>query len=568
MVTLSTPRRSQMKASRSDRNVVSGRFLLTVAVITLLVLAVFVQHVDSPVKWVIFTLSVLPIFTTLYNRLLFLKGSVVNRDEVFAPHPTGSTRTTLPGVALIIASCKEPFEVAKMTFDCAYRARYSGTREIIVVDNTQDTTDVDFRLWKSYVESHAGRDAGIRVVFRHNSDSAGKKPGNIDLAQKLIVDSEYVVFLDVDSSLPLDTDLLDIAVNRFEDDPKLGVLQFHTVPTNNHFNRLSRAVSVAQHALRMTYLMRARGGFAMFYGHNGMWRRSLLDVNGSWLEHYRDNVIVTEDLLKTLGVYTNGYSFEYMNVPTGEWVPSSLKALDSMWMRWTYGGFQVLFKYFRPIVTAKGLSRMQRIDLATMLVSYGTSPLTYPLAFLWFAVLPAAQAALLVSLVLWLPMLLCAGVMWRHHRGADRRPMLKRLGDLYAGMFLVETFILAVQTRAVVNFIAGKKQGWLVTAKGTEDRPRGLEVLTGNRFMVGLSGLTIVALVAGWGHCHGFAASALFGYLVVALIPVQLLLCIVVYGGEVQGADEDVLTAVIDPAGLEPVIGEELLVVASARANC
>jgi hypothetical protein len=47
-----------------------------------------------------------------------------------------------------------------------------------------------------------------------------------------------------------------------------------------------------------------------------------------------------------------------------------------------------------------------------------------------------------------------------------------------------------------------------------------------------------------------------------------LLLCIVVYGGEVQGADEDVLTAVIDPTGLEPVIGEELLVVASARANC
>ena len=107
-----------------------------------------------------------------------------------------------------------------------------------------------------------------------------------------------------------------------------------------------------------------------------------------------------------------------------------------------------------------------------------------------------------------------------------------------------------------------------MTAKGTEDRPRGLEVLTGNRFMVGLSGLTIAALVAGWGYCHGFAASALFGYLVVALIPVQLLLCIVVYGGEVQGADEDVLTAVIDPTGLEPVIGEELLVVASARANC
>ncbi len=551
MVTMTSARRSARGAKPQQRQIVSTGFIAAVAALTAGLVALVVPYLDNPVQWLVLAFSVPPIFTTLYHRLMFVKGWLLHRQDLAAPPRREATGTALPGLAFIIASCKEPFEVAKMTFDCAYAARYSGTREIIVVDNTPDTDDADFRLWKSYVESHSGQDAGVRVVFRHNSDTAGKKPGNIDLAQRLIADSEYVVFLDIDSSLPLEADLLDIAASRFESDPRLGVLQFHTVPTNNHFNRLSRAVAVAQHALRISYLTRARGGFAMFYGHNAMWRRALLDANGSWLEHYRDNVIVTEDLLKTLGVYANGYTFEYLNVPTGEWVPSSLSALDSMWMRWTYGGFQVLVKYLRHILTARGLSATQRVDLATMLVGYGTTPMVLPLAFVWFAVLPTSAAAILTSVVMWLPTVLCAVIMWRQHNSGQDLPLLKRLGDLYGGMFLVEAFILAVQIRAALNVVAGKKQGWRVTAKCSEDKPRALGVLLDNRFVVMLSTLTIVALVGVWGYRHGFSLDALMDHAVLAMIPVDLLMCVVLYGGEVQSADEEVMAAVIDPGPIQ-----------------
>ena len=529
-----------------DRRVVSGRFLLTVAAITGLIVIVFAQNLDAPLKWAVLAISIVPIFTTVYHRLLFLKGWFLHRDLFSSPR-LESARRELPGLALLVASCEEPFEVAKMTFDCAYNARYTGTREVIVVDNSLNIDDAGFRMWKSYVEMHAGRNPRVRITFRHNADSAGKKPGNIDLALKLITNSEYVAFLDVDSSLPLERDLLDFAVNEFLNDPKLGVLQLHTVPTNSHFNRLSRAVAVAQLALRMSSLMRASGGFAMFYGHNAIWRRSLLDMNGPWLEHYRDNVMVTEDLLKTLGVYRHGFVLKYVNAPTGEWVPSSLKSLESMWMRWTYGGFQVLFKYFRPIVTAQSLSFTQRVDLMTMLVGYGTSPLVYPLTFLWFATFSAAQAAVLTFVILWLPPLFCFGIMWRQHGGTQRAPILKRLGDLYAGIFLIETFILAVQTRAAANFIAGKKQGWQVTSKSAQGRPRVHQVLFDNMFLVGLSGLGVAGLIAGWGWFHGFAVNAVVSYAVLALVPVQLIVFVIVYGGQVQGADEDVNAAIIDP---------------------
>lgn len=551
MVTVHTPPRAADLNSEVPQ-VVSPGLIATVAALTVGLMALAVPHLDGPAEWLVLAISVLPVFTTLYHRLMFARGYLLHRHRADAPAPGRPVSSRPPAVAFVIASCDEPFEVARMTFDCAYTARYSGTREIIVVDNTVGTGNAEFLLWKAYVESHIGRAEDIRVVFRHNADSAGKKPGNIDLAQRLIAEAEFVVFLDVDSSLPVDTDLLDLAVSRFAADPRLGVLQFHTVPTNNHFNRLSRAVGVAQHALRISYLMRARGGFAMFYGHNAMWRRELLHANGSWLEHYRDNVIVTEDLLKTLGVHAHGYTVDYLNVPTGEWVPSSLRALDSMWMRWTYGGFQVLCKYVRPILTAPGLSRTQRVDLATMLVGYGTTPLVYPLAFVWFAVLPTAVAAVATAAVVWLPQALCAAIMWHRHHGPAGRSAAGRLADLYAGMFLVETFILAVQIRAGVNFIAGRRQGWQVTAKGAEDKPCALATMLGHRFMVALSALSLAAIALGWAW-HGFGAAALVGYAVLALIPLQLLVCLAVFAGQVQGPDEAVAAAVIGAGPVSPV---------------
>jgi cellulose synthase/poly-beta-1,6-N-acetylglucosamine synthase-like glycosyltransferase len=547
---------------RPARNIVSVKFLLAVVVITGLFMGFFIPYLNSVLAWVVFAISLLPVYSIVYSRVLYIKGWFLHRQEVFSPLRAESEYTELPDLAFIIASYNEPFDVAKMTFDCAYRARYTGAREIIVVDNTKDSDRDDFQMWKIYVESHIGLDDRIRVVFRHDSEEAGSKAGNMDLAQTLIESSKYVVFLDVDSSMSLESDFLNVAVSKFEADSKLGILQFHSVPTNGHFNRLGRAVALAQLGHRTRELIRSNGGFATFYGHNAMWRRSLLDCNGSWLEHYRGNLMVTEDLLKTVGVHTKGYKSRYMNVPAGEWVPASLSSLSSMWMRWTYGGFQVLSKYFRAIVSAKGLTFTQRVDLVTLIGSYAATPLIFPVAFSWLAVFPPAQVALMTFLIIFLPPLLYAGLYWQLNDSAVRFPLIKRVWDLYAGLFVIESYVFMVQIRAVFNFAIGKKQGWRVTVKSGEDKPSAREVLLNNRFMVTLSALAIAALIAGWGWYSQFDANVLIHYLVVALIPVNLLVCVIAYGGQVQCEHEDATNATIDrtmsgglPATLPPTNG-------------
>jgi cellulose synthase/poly-beta-1,6-N-acetylglucosamine synthase-like glycosyltransferase len=526
--------------------IVSTKFLLTVLLLTGLFFGIFIPYLNNVWAWIVLAISIVPVYSIIYSRVLYLKGWYLHRRELFSPTYTEPEVKTFPELAFIIAAYNEPFDVAKMTFDCAYNARYTGAREIVVVDNTKDSGRDDFQMWKMYVESHIDLDPRIRVEFHHDTAEAGSKARNMDLAQALIKRAEYVVFLDIDSSLPLDVEFLDIAVAKFESDAKLGILQFHSVPTNGHFNRLSRAVALAQLGHRTRELIRSSGGFATFYGHNAMWRRSLLELNGSWLEHYRGNLMVTEDLLKTLAIHTKGYKSRYMNVPTGEWVPASLSSLNSMWMRWTYGGFQVLSKYFRAIVSAKGLTTTQRIDLVTLIGSYAATPLIFPVAFLWFAVFPPALVAMMTFLIIFLPPLLYAGLYWHLNNSAVRYPLAQRVWDLYSGLFVIESYVFMVQIRAVVNFIAGKKQGWRVTVKSGEEKPRGREVLLNNRYMVTLSVLAIATLLAAWGWQSGFDANVLKYHLVVALIPINLLLCVLVYGGQVQCPNASAEDATID----------------------
>jgi membrane glycosyltransferase len=233
-----------------------------------------------------------------------------------------------------------------------------------------------------------------------------------------------------------------------------------------------------------------------------------------------------------------------------------------MWMRWTYGGFQVLSKYFRAIVSAKGLTTTERIDVVTLIGSYAATPLIFPVAFLWFAVFPPALVALMTFLIIFLPPLLYAGLYWHLNNTAERLPLIKRVWDLYSGLYVIESYVFMVQLRAVVNFFAGKKQGWKVTVKSGEEKPRVRDTLLDNGFMVTLAALSITALIAGWGWYSGFAANELPYFLVVALIPVNLLVCVMAYGGQVQHDDENADDATIDRVTMS---GDDLATFALAQ---
>lgn len=519
-------------------------FIVTIACFT--TLALLLRDIGGWPVWVLLALSVVPIYSTIYQTVLFAKAAFFHRQwTVELPPPTGKL-DRYPGIAFVIASYQEPFEVAKMTFDCAYLAPYDGPREIVIVDNSHDTESEDFLRWKGYVEEHDGRDPNIRVVFLYNTKQGGLKPGNIDLAQEAIQTSEYVVILDIDSSIPLHDDLLTRSVNEFENDETLGILQYYTIATNDHFNHLTGPVAVGQNGLRIKHLIRGDGGFAMFLGHNAMWRKALLDINGPWLEHYRGKVMIAEDLLKTVTAYVHGYTTRYMDVPTGEWIPSSIDALESMWMRWTYGSYQVLFKYFKQIATAKGLPFMARFDLLFYLIAYSVGGLIYPLSFLWVLIYPPLIVGILTSVMIIVPPLIYAHVVHRRYTSQLSISSSKKFWDLYAGFFLIDTFILAVSLRGAFNFLVGLKQGWRVTSKGLEEKPGAWQVITRNIYVTGVATLVLIALFATWGWHTGFALERIPAYLPLAFFATNLLLCVFIYGRQVREEEASIEGTTID----------------------
>jgi hypothetical protein len=189
-----------------ERPLVTAGFLATTLALTGVCLAAQLWNLPAdPLLWLLVVVSILPVYSTIYHAVLFAKAAI-SPAQVDAPS-VPLIKGNHPAIAFIIASYEEPFEVAKMTFDCARDIAYPGPREIIVADNSQATDSEDYRRWQSYVESHRS-DRNRRVTFVHNENKSGLKPGNLDLAITLVKDASYVMFLDIDSTLPRRTNML------------------------------------------------------------------------------------------------------------------------------------------------------------------------------------------------------------------------------------------------------------------------------------------------------------------------------------------------------------------------
>jgi cellulose synthase/poly-beta-1,6-N-acetylglucosamine synthase-like glycosyltransferase len=534
-------RRSLIRHGHVDLTLVGTTAVITASLIWLQC----TQTTPGAVSAAMILLALMPVWANVYKSTFFAKMLFLPEDDA-GEHLEQASRREPPAVAFLIVSYHEPFEVCRMTFDCAWNIDHEGKKQIIVVDNSRDTSRFDYHQWKKYVEAHAGRDARIDVKFVYNDQREGLKPGNLDEAQRHLSSAEYVVLLDVDSTLPLNERLLDRAVAQFNADEQLGFLQFHTVATNEHFNPLTQAIAVNQNFLRLSQYARSFGGFALFYGHNAIWRRTALEKTGPWLEHFRGNVMVTEDLLKVVQAYEHGYYGKYLSVKTGEWIPSSLDALEGMWLRWTYGGLQVLRKYFWKILTAPGLLFFERFDLLMFTFFYWTLSLVYPLVLLSVLFLPPAGTSLLTLVTLYIPHGLAMLVMYKHHSRAQPIPLREKLWRLYAGFFLVESFVFVVYLLGMFRFALRVPQGWKSTAKSVEETPswstsirdRGLTVLLGTTM--------ILTIIVAWGARYHFSRVAFFHYFPTLFLAANLVACVFLYGREGRNVENTVLGASID----------------------
>jgi hypothetical protein len=237
---------------------------------------------------------------------------------------------------------------------------------------------------------------------------------------------------------------------------------------------------------------------------------------------------------------------EYVEVETGEWIPSSLDALESMWMRWTYGSHQVFCKYAKKIFSSKNLLPLERFDLLAFVSAYGATAVFYPLTILWILFLSPAHTSALTFLILYLPTSLAAIVVYQRCLRALDVPFSQKLWRLFVGYFVIEPFIFLVSLKATYNYVTGKPQGWKVTAKQVEATPTWAEVI-GRHSVAIIFGVSILAAIAlSWGVRFDFSLTALVQYLPTALMASGLLLCVALYGREGRNAENAIASSTID----------------------
>lgn len=423
----------------------------------------------------VIAVTLIPLLFTFYTEIIISIHRFFLKEKTLIPAPCDDPRD-LGTVAVVLVSRNEPFDVAKMTFDSAMAMAYpEGKKEIIVVDNSDTSLD-DFVQWRDYVELYADGGAlqtqEINVVFVHRDGVEGFKPRNLDIALGH-VNSEYILYLDIDSTVLEDTLLRVVPVMRH--DESLAFAQLQAVPTNFcASSRLTIANSIQSYKLRFDTIVLAYSSHTLFYGHNAIWRTSAVHEIGDSLEYYRDEVVVTEDLSMSLRALFSGLYGISVWLPSGEWVPESVQETEGMWLRWTVGTYQVYANYIRNVKQLKKIKTIEMIGWSQhflQLINSGLVPV-YVLGGLIFnsKILMSMVAIELVSQFLQL-----AGSMFKLSLGD--MDFFKKLRSCYYGTFVLSSFINWIKFKGLYRFICRKKQGWKPTGKYTEEPVHILQVI-------------------------------------------------------------------------------------------
>lgn len=452
-----------------------------------------------------------------------------------------------PAVSFIIPSYHEPFRVVKMTLDSILKTPYKGKKEIIIVDNSINVLSGDFIMLKNYIEElkTVCSTEGITIKFVHNRRTDTLKPGNLDLAEQFIEDGEFIVILDVDSTLPGREHLLEKAVTEFLLDDNLGFLQFSMKATNHHFNDLTQSIAFSQDLHRLRLTSRSNGGYKIFEGHNGMWRRSVLEKLGPWTSYYKGNIMVTEDILKSALTYAQGYYGKTLNITTGEWVPNSLNALESMWMRWTYGTSQVMCKHYKGIY-GRAISLVKKFDITYHALDHFFKGFIFPTAILLQVFMPGLITNLFIAITYLLPQLVGATTIYFFSVRKLKTPLIEKIKCLYGAFFLVDTFIMSVQLKSSLNFLVGVPQGWKVTSKCIDNTSAWKHQLLNKPFHLAIICIAFTGCGASWLIHYDMSPSEFIHLVLLGFMSTNLLLCMLIFGRMGRKECNDVASATID----------------------
>ncbi|OEZ33573.1 glycosyl transferase [Francisella endosymbiont of Amblyomma maculatum] len=482
-----------------------------------------VDYVTHPFISILILFILLPTFFLLGYRIILSIHCFI--DSLLSSKKTFVEQAAELECSIVITTRNEPFDVCKLTFDSAYNLDYPKEKlEIVVVDNS-DLSHQDFVRWKQYVNQHNMLD-GISYKFIHRSGTEGFKPRNLDIAMQYVC-FDYVLFLDVDSTLP--ENALKVALPEFKRNSKLGFVSFLIESTNYSTNLVTKVASIFQNTIRYFNEFVGKYGYCNYQGHNGIWSRKALEATSKWEEYHRSQVMVTEDIAAGFRCYEAGFISKPVFLKTGEWVPTSLKEFEKMWLRWSFGGMQVMHKYMSNIISSSNLYFRVKLDMLYLLFKVVTSG--FPIFALLLVFFPRNNLAFIsIVNVTLVPLLILS--FWYYLYGDIEGSFLSKISQIYMAIFMLSSFVFWCGIKAEINYYLNKPQGWKPTSKVFDKVDGWTKVIYDN---IGKLSFSVFGLiVAVYSVCKFYSQPDFYMYLLCMLPSILLflntVLCIMVLG--------------------------------------
>jgi cellulose synthase/poly-beta-1,6-N-acetylglucosamine synthase-like glycosyltransferase len=359
-----------------------------------------------------------------------------------------------PNVSVLVA-CHNEALVAESLVRGLSALHYPRSRlEVILVDDasTDGTGDLLERLT-----------AGQRHmrVLRRPAGAGGGKSGALNDAAEL-ARGEIIVIFDADH-IPR-RNVVERLVRHFQD-PRVAAVQGRCVVRNSVQSKLARSIAIDYFS---GYLVNEYGRQALFQlpaygGANCAVRASTLRDLGGWNTHS-----VTEDTDLTLRVLLRGDRVRYdITAVDTEEGATTLRRFVGQRYRWARGHQQVWRDYRRPVLTAPGLSLLERLETVMFLLVYHVPVLcTLTLVMTAMRVVGVGPQVTLFEL-LPLAALLFAGPFCELAVGllVGRAP--RRAAWSIAWMTPIFFVFMLVCTRAWVDGLLGRPYSWVKTARSS-----------------------------------------------------------------------------------------------------
>jgi len=420
---------------------------------------------DRVLTWLAGALNV--VFFGYFLRHLAFALAAARWVEPDLAAPEVGADTYLPTVAVLVGCHNEALVVDGLVRSLLALDYPAGRLALVVVDDGS-TDDTGTRL-----DAWAARAPRLRVLHRPPGAGGGKS-GALNQALST-VDAEVVMVFDADHE-PAPNALRRL-VRHFRD-PQVAAVMGRCVVRNAVESRIASAVFIDYLS---GYLVNEYGRQALFElpaygGANCAVRTSVLHALGGWNPHS-----VTEDTDLTIRVLLAGGRVRYD--PTAVDYEEAVLSVGRFWRqryRWARGHQACLREYWRPVLTSRRLSPMEKAETLMFLGVYHV-PVLCGLGILLGALRGLGLGHPGLATLLPLSALLFAGPFTEIAVGLLVGRAERRTAWLVLGFLPTFALSILVTTRAYLDGMLGRGYTWVKTARsGATSTPAGADSGTGS----------------------------------------------------------------------------------------